>query len=546
MFMNAKLFNPEEHVVYQSAESLSARFEKGLLLALSELQEAYGNGLLRAPIPVASSGVGTLSRGASAVDLRDDANNNVEQQLEQIVLSHKLITVSTLGASAATTATVTATSTHDLSQIAPGSVAGEVEIVSSVHEGMMRSAYASNTIVPRFGPKDLAFDCSSYTSSSTSSSSGSGSGSGSSDGSHGEGSALDNDATTFALPLPLPALAPSPSVLCRTPLVTSNKCTTVSRSGSICEEPDLVTTSAVSSQDNAPGSGRRSRAQSISVTPVLTQSKHMANSTPSSTARAHTPLRAQHQQYQQQVQHAEQHSASVPTVTTTNTPVVPVELLSDTEGLLDCDMDLSLEAASERQLQHVVSQDFARTGPRSVPATHAQEGEVLMDDDLCKKKKLEWAYFYSTTVADTMMTTATVDTNITDSVVAHSPESEVKRRRVSMDARMDIHHVLAEPTESPKQEVMPTAVSSTTTTSCESGSNSGGAHTVSASDAALLTSALRTLEFRADVLNRSHRPVPFSTPALGSQVRYAHLSFSMCFFHFVIAHHVLRVFLPFF
>jgi len=140
VFMNAKLFNPPDHTVYLNAESLSARFEKGLRLALTELQELNGNGLLRMPIPdaaiAAPVGGGVRSSGSNAHHA--DGSGCIETLLEKIVLSQKLI--------------------------AAGE--GGVEIVSAVENGSMQCQYASNTIVPRFGTADLAFDCSSYTSSS--------------------------------------------------------------------------------------------------------------------------------------------------------------------------------------------------------------------------------------------------------------------------------------------------------------------------------------------------------------------------------------------
>ena len=51
IFSNAKLFNHPEHAVHIAADFVSLKFERSLALALAELREMSGNGLLRMPIP---------------------------------------------------------------------------------------------------------------------------------------------------------------------------------------------------------------------------------------------------------------------------------------------------------------------------------------------------------------------------------------------------------------------------------------------------------------------------------------------------------------
>ena len=322
VFLNAKLFNPPDHIVYMNAESLSSRFEKGLQLVMNELQELNGTGLLRMPIP------------------GEDGGTSTEQMLEKIVLSTKFISVA----------------------------ADSVEIVSSVDEGSINCEYSSNTavntVVPHFGTADLAFDCSSHGSSTITSARGF----------HVE--------TDTVVPLTVNAF--------NTPV-----CTTVSRSGSLVDEQEFAQSDALLPFP----SDYRPRAQSISITPTAK---------PQNAVR--TPL---------------------------NTELVE---FSDTE--------LDSSDASERELQHVVSQDFGRTNLL----------QVADDDATKKKKKLEWDCAYK------------------------SPESEAKRRKISMQPAEDAR------TASDEHK-----------------------------DAELLASAAKSLEFRADTLNMSHRPVAFASPVLGSQ-----------------------------
>lgn len=392
--MNAKLFNPPEHAVYLNAESLSARFEKGLKLALSELQELNGNGLLRMPIPEAAIaapvGEGVRSSASNAHHAGSNGSGCMETLLEKIVLSQKLI--------------------------AAGE--GGVEIVTAVENGTMQCRYASNTIVPRFGTADLAFDCSSYTSSSNSSSAAS-----------ATSSTTETTTPGFTVAVPCTAHSPGPAVV--VPTVTSFRtplCTTVSRSGSLVDEQDFATSSG----------GRRSRSQSISIAPVL--SHPALSSSP----------------HRMPIKKESAHFLSA------------VHELSDTE--LDGD-------TSGRQLQHVVSQDFGSARTRDATSRE-------LSDDATKRKKLDWDCAYS----------------------GGSPDSEAKRRRVSEHSRCNSQTDVMEISQDTTQAgALPTQTSAAVKDEEEQ------------RDAALLASALRTVEFRADTLNKSHRPVPFSSPALGSQ-----------------------------
>jgi len=206
----------------------------------------------------------------------------------------------------------------------------------------------------------------------------------------------------------------------------------VSRSGSLVDEHDFATSS---------GGGRRSRSQSISITPILSH--------PALSSSPHrTPIKTESAQF-----------------------LSGVHELSDTE--LDTD-------PTGRQLQHVVSQDFG-TG-------RARDGTCKdISDDATKRKKLEWDCVYS----------------------GGSPESEVKRRRVSEHSRGN--------SQADHMEVSQEVSEDVAQVGALPNHGSAAVKEEEQRDAALLASALKTVEFRADTLNKSHRPMPFSSPALGSQ-----------------------------
>eukprot|EP00428_Durinskia_dybowskii_P061633 CAMPEP_0170382260 /NCGR_PEP_ID=MMETSP0117_2-20130122/14849_1 /TAXON_ID=400756 /ORGANISM="Durinskia baltica, Strain CSIRO CS-38" /LENGTH=1656 /DNA_ID=CAMNT_0010637889 /DNA_START=260 /DNA_END=5230 /DNA_ORIENTATION=+ len=281
IFSNAKLFNHPEHAVHIAADFVSLKFERSLALALAELREMSGNGLLRMPIPGAPD------------------QNDAESVLKGIPLSFpckegrdsREVAETSLSNHSATTETGMPPSLHERMDVDADTV-----VVSKAEEVQDREKEKENDHV-------------------------------------------------YMTP----------------------ECKAVSRSGSVIEERDFWATDVLC-PNGISLNGQRSRAQSISVTPTTTSAAFTGGALVGADA-----------------------TISSVVLLPSTTESREVEAVSD--------LDLEADVDHQRDLQHVVSQDFSLAA------------RVVRDDGSCsddKRKRIE----------------------LTNAIYS-SPEGASKRRRLS-------------------------------------------------------------------------------------------------------------------